>query len=86
MRSKERQTGIPGHRYDLNDEESLRMRRGKPGGYADYLSETDIARVIQRCRSELTPMARQLLTDYELDEANGNQGQQPGSASLTPAS
>lgn len=83
MRSKERQTGIPGHRYDLNDEESLRMRRGKPGGYSDYLSEEEIARILQRCRQELTPAARQLLKDYDLDEAGV---QKPGTARLTPAS
>lgn len=65
MRSKEKQTGIPGHQYDLKDQESLRMRRGKPGGFTDYLSEGEVARVLERCRAELTPQARELLSEYE---------------------
>lgn len=79
MRSKERQTGIPGHRYDLKDDESLRMRRGKPGGFVDYLSQAEVARVMERCRSELTPAARALLSDYDLDDVpSGKARQQPG--------
>lgn len=69
MRSKERKTGIPGHRYDLKDSESLRMRRGKPGGFTDYLSAEEVERVLERCRNGLTPAARGLMRDYPLEPA-----------------
>lgn len=66
MRNKEQKTGIPGHRYDLRDRESLRMRRGKPGGFTDYLSPAEIERVAERCRTGLTPAGLALMTDYPL--------------------
>jgi alcohol sulfotransferase len=42
MRSLEKAGGIPDHVYSRDDDESLRMRRGKAGGFEDYLSETDV--------------------------------------------
>lgn len=42
MRDIEQRGGIPGHKYDRSDSESLRMRKGKAGGYRHYLTEGEI--------------------------------------------
>ena len=42
MRDIEQRAGIPGHHYDRSDGESLRMRKGKAGGFQDYLSAGEI--------------------------------------------
>ena len=60
MRDRERREGIPAHDYDRNDSESLRMRRGKAGGYVDYLDDDDIALIEAACAERLTPAAKQL--------------------------
>ena len=67
MQSKERQTGIPGQHYDTTDSESLRMRKGKAGGYVDYLSPAQAERILARCRDELTMPARSLLAEFTTD-------------------
>jgi hypothetical protein len=61
MRELEQATGLPGHDYDRNDNESLRMRRGKVGGFADYLSDEQISLIDHTCRRELTQQARTIL-------------------------
>lgn len=61
MREREIQGGIPAHDYDRNDPESLRMRRGKVGGFDDYLSETQVARITRICDEKLTPAAKALV-------------------------
>jgi alcohol sulfotransferase len=61
MRELERQGGLPAHEYDRADEESLRMRRGKVGGFEDYLSDAQIGRILDRCRKELRPSAKMLV-------------------------
>ena len=38
---------------DIDDPESFKMRRGKIGGYGDYLSEMDVARMDEMIRGEL---------------------------------
>lgn len=61
MQELERATGLPGHDYDRSDGESLRMRRGKVGGFADYLSPDQIRLVEAACDRQLTPGAKALL-------------------------
>lgn len=61
MQQTEQQAGIPGHSYDLGDNESLRMRRGKAGGFRDYLDADDIARIDRLCLRDLIPEARAML-------------------------
>lgn len=41
MRQKEIVRGIAGHVYDRSNPEAFRVRRGKVGGYIDYLQYTD---------------------------------------------
>lgn len=67
MQSRERVEGIPAHDYDRGDDESLRMRRGKAGGFLDYLSEQQADRIIGLCRSRLSPGAKDLLVPTGLD-------------------
>jgi alcohol sulfotransferase len=61
MRDKERDGGIPGHDYDRNDDQSLRMRSGKAGGFDQWLSADQADLVLHRCRTELSPRALELL-------------------------
>lgn len=61
MRKLEHVSGLPGHDYDRSDEESLRMRRGKVGGYTDYLTTAQIAFIDEACARDLTPGAKALL-------------------------
>jgi hypothetical protein len=63
MRKLEQQDGIPGHDYDRTDEQSLRMRKGKVGGYAEHMSPADEAYILDQCNNRLTPQARDLLTE-----------------------
>jgi Sulfotransferase domain len=60
MRSLEVEEGIPGHVYDRNDGEALRMRKGKVGGYVEYLSAAQIGWIETMCESELSPAAQAL--------------------------
>ena len=64
--------GIPAHEYDRTDSESLRMRRGQVGGFADYLNAEQIALIEQTCSRELTPAAKKLLvsTGFPLQRSN----------------
>ena len=61
MRRIEVAGGMPGRRYDRSDQESLRVRRGKIGGYADYLEPEQIAYVDRTCASMLTAKALAML-------------------------
>lgn len=61
MRKLEQKDGIPGHDYDRSDEQSLRMRSGKVGGFADHLDSTDQAYIVDQCHQRLTPQAHSLL-------------------------
>ncbi len=67
MREIEKSDGIPGHEYDLSDDESLRMRRGVAGGFADYLSSSEVAWVEKACAEGLTPAARSLVAMSNID-------------------
>lgn len=69
MRDKERDGGIPGHDYDRNDDQSLRMRSGKAGSYGEWLSPDQADLVLERCRSDLSPRALSLLAATGVDLA-----------------
>ncbi len=66
MQSRERDEGITGQKYDRADPESLRMRKGKVGGYRDYLDGREIARIDTLCREQLTPLARRVFDENSL--------------------
>lgn len=67
MRDKERDGGIPGHDYDRNDDQSLRMRSGKAGSFGEWLSPDQANLVLARCRSDLSPRALELLAATGVD-------------------
>jgi hypothetical protein len=71
MRSQEKQEGIPGHDYDRSDDESMRMRKGKAGGFSEYLTPEQSASVLAYCHTHLNARARQMvaLTGVTLDTA-----------------
>lgn len=60
MRDLELAKGIPAHSYDRSDSESLRMRRGEVGGFADYLRPEEAALVETACAAGLVPAAQAL--------------------------
>jgi Sulfotransferase domain len=61
MQALERKTGIPEHQYDRDDANSLRMRRGKVGGFRDYLSSEDVQYVESALAAHLSDEAQELL-------------------------
>lgn len=61
MKAKEKQEGLPSHEYDRSDNEALRMRRGKAGGFRDYLTPDQIAAIEKRLGAALLPAARALV-------------------------
>ena len=67
MREIEKSDGIPGHEYDRSDDESLRMRRGVAGGFADYLSPSEVYWIEKTCATGLTPAARALVAMTNLN-------------------
>lgn len=66
MQKLELAKGLPGHDYDRNDRESLRMRRGTVGGFADYLSPAQVALIDRACARDLTPAARTIMRETGL--------------------
>lgn len=67
MREMEINDGIPGHSYDRSDAEALRARKGKVGGYADYLSVDEADRVMELCRAAFSPETKQVFRDVGLE-------------------
>lgn len=61
MRESEVSVGIPGHDYDRTDEKSLRMRRGKVGGFHDYLTKEHISYIDHAVSKRLSTDAKKLL-------------------------
>lgn len=61
MQELEQATGLPGHDYDRSQSESLRMRRGKVGGFADYLTAEQIRLIETTFDRELTAEAKEIL-------------------------
>ncbi len=66
MQDRERAEGIPAHQYDRNDVESLRMRRGKAGGFRDYLDDSQIREIEHLCATNLTTSAKRLVSHTAL--------------------
>jgi hypothetical protein len=66
MRELEIARGIPGHRYDRTDQNALRVRSGKIGGYRDYLDSEDEQWVSERCHEALSPASKKLLTELQI--------------------
>lgn len=66
MRALEVAKGLPGHDSDRRQADGLRVRKGKIGGFREYLDEDDIAFVDEGCRSGLSPAAKQLLAGVGL--------------------
>jgi alcohol sulfotransferase len=61
MQKTEKKTGIPGHEYDRSDKDSLRVRKGKVGGFADTMSSAEADRVLSICAETLIPAAKVLM-------------------------
>lgn len=61
MRDSEITGGIPGHDYDRTNTESLRMRRGKAHGFADYLSPEEISFIDDHLARSLSPDAKAMV-------------------------
>ena len=61
MRAIEAAKGLPGDRPERGQAEERRVRKGKIGGFRDYLDADDVAFVDQGCRAGLSPAAQQLL-------------------------
>lgn len=61
MQKTEKKTGIPGHEYDRSDDDSLRVRKGKVGGFADTLSNIEAKRIVQICSETMVPEAKALM-------------------------
>ena len=73
MQELELAKGLPGHEYDRSDSESRRMRRGKVGGFADYLTPEQIRLVETACDRELTPQAKALLARSMAERASARE-------------
>lgn len=69
MQKTEKTVGIPGHDYDRSDGDSLRVRKGKVGGYAETLNEEEAARILAICRQTMTPDAKALMRHAGIDFA-----------------
>ncbi|WP_244481999.1 sulfotransferase domain-containing protein [Rhizobium sp. Root1204] len=67
MQEMEVAEGIPAHEYDRTDLQSMRMRKGLVGGFNDYLSDDEIARIEEYCHRDLTPDAKKLLAATSAD-------------------
>jgi len=55
---------IPGHRYDLADTDARRVRRGKIGGWRDYLAQQDVEAVRRCIQQASTPALKIFLDKY----------------------
>ncbi len=74
MQKLEKQMGMPGHSIEMEDEEGLRMRKGKVGGSLDYLDDVDLRFIERACESLLTESAKGMLKKYGLSynaDSNG---------------
>jgi hypothetical protein len=67
MQVEERGTGIPGHDYDRNDDQSLRMRSGKAKAFGQWLTPEQAEEVIDRLRAQLNPQAKALIAITGVD-------------------
>lgn len=67
MKETEKKTKIPGAYFNFSpsDGESARVRKGKVGGYRDYLDDEDIEYIRNYCDENLSPQSKKLLMQYE---------------------
>lgn len=63
MRELETAGGIPGHDYDRTDEQSLRMRKGKTGGFQETLTAKQVADIDAYCAAHLSDRAKTFLLE-----------------------
>lgn len=70
LRRMEQAQGVPGRAYDRSNADASRMRRGKVGGFADYLDAGTIAWIDGYCAERLNPDARRLLAGEPLHQAS----------------
>lgn len=66
MLASELRTGVRGYDYDRRDPEARRVRRGRIGGYRDYLDVDDVRYVADVCAEQLSPAARAVLERHGL--------------------
>ena len=66
MLATELRCGIRGYDYDRGDPEARRVRRGRIGGYRDYLSPADAHHVADLCAERLAPAARAALERHDI--------------------
>lgn len=62
MKQDEKTVQIPGHAYDPGDADSGRVRKGKVGGYAEYLSDSDLDQIASILRNGLSERAAALIS------------------------
>jgi alcohol sulfotransferase len=61
MKQDEKRTQIPGHTYDPTDAESSRVRKGKVGGFGEYLDTEQQLRISSMLRNGLSQEAAALI-------------------------
>jgi hypothetical protein len=61
MLAAELRSGVRGYDYDRGDPDARRVRRGRIGGYRDYLDADDVRHVADLCAQQLSPTARAVL-------------------------
>lgn len=70
MREVEKKNKIKNHKYNMNDPEALRMRKGKIDGYKNYLNDDDIEFILENCNHLLTLESKKLLKIKQYDFKN----------------
>ncbi|WP_343520212.1 sulfotransferase domain-containing protein [Sphingomonas sp.] len=78
LRRMEQVQGVPGREYDRSNADASRMRRGKVGGFRDYLDDASIRWIDDYCAEHLNPDARRLLAGEPLHTASATRSIQPG--------
>jgi len=74
LRRMEQVQGVPGREYDRANADASRMRRGKVGGFRDYLDTQSIDWVDDYCARHLNRNARRLLAGESLHMAAAQTG------------
>lgn len=72
MKKIEKEAAIPGINFNFSreDEDSARVRKGKVGGYKDYLDEEDVDYIKVVCEQELSAASQKILALYLSGFAN----------------
>jgi len=77
LRRMEQDRGVPGRDYDRANADASRMRRGKVGGFRDYLDPQSIDWIDDYCVRHLNPNARRLLAGKPLHMAAAQTARAP---------